>query len=259
MGGFSPIAPNQGIAPIARALAEGWAIFLATRFVSATYAMVFAIIGLVTLGIVEHARVAPMGVVLAGGFMLIGPILVVGFFSIADSWREGGAVGPRSIVTGFRRAPPGLWAIAAICMLLYLIWVTDAATLYGFIVGDLPETMARVAGHRDGSVIAFMAWSSLMGGVLAFVIYCISVFSVPLVYYRQLALVEAIVTSVATVFRHLQVTATWALILAVGILGSIFILPLFLVIFPVLAYGSQALYREYFPERRSGTRCLDDR
>ncbi|WP_294262567.1 hypothetical protein [Propionivibrio sp.] len=40
----------------------------------------------------------------------------------------------------------------------------------------------------------------------------------------------------------------WAVILAVTIIGSILIFPLFLLTFPVLAFASHALYRELFPE-----------
>jgi uncharacterized membrane protein len=83
---------------------------------------------------------------------------------------------------------------------------------------------------------------------LAFAIFAISAFSVPLIYYRRAGLVRAVHLSVSAVFANLLPSLVWALILSVTIISSIVIFPLFLLTFPVLAFASHALYRELFPE-----------
>lgn len=241
------VTSTFGPGAVSRALNVGWDLFCATRSVSVTYAMIFAIFGLITIFTVEHLGTAPMALPLAGGFMLVGPILLVGYFRVADIALANGSPRMGDTLSGFRSSPRELWAVAAVSMLFYLIWITDAATLYGFMVGSLPTPIAKLV-PADQSVVSFVVWSSVMGSVLAFIIFATTAFTVPLLYYRRAGLVPAIITSVKAVFANFFVAIGWALLLAVAVIGSILILPLFLVVFPVMAFASHALYRELFPD-----------
>ena len=128
-----------------------------------------------------------------------------------------------------------------------LLWIIDTATLYGFIVGRTPAPLLQLISPSS-DVLFFLGWSSLLGALLAFVIFSISAFSVPLLYYRRAGLVRAIQLSVGAVFANLAPCLLWATILSVSIVVSILIFPLFLMAFPVLAFASHALYRELFPD-----------
>jgi uncharacterized membrane protein len=231
---------------IAKAVMIGWQRFSDSRTVSVTYSMIFAVIGFLMLAGIEQASLAPMMLPLAGGFMLIGPILLCGFFSVAD--RLGTKVPAKfsDVLAGFRRASREILALATVCMLLFLIWITDAATLYGFMVGRTPSLLLGLLPQPD-NVGSFVFWSSLMGSVLAGVIFSISAFSVPLLYYRRAGLVQAVVLSVKTVLANFLPCLLWALLLAGAMMSSILLLPLFLVVFPVLSFASHALYEEIFP------------
>ncbi|WP_294259570.1 DUF2189 domain-containing protein [Propionivibrio sp.] len=147
----------------------------------------------------------------------------------------------------FSRTSREMLTIALVCTLLFMIWVADVATVYGFTVGRVPASLLTLF-FPSKNVLSFMIWSSVLGALLAFVIFSISAFSVPLLYYRRAGLVQAIVSSVTAVFANLLPSLLWAVILAVTIIGSILIFPLFLLTFPVLAFASHALYRELFPE-----------
>lgn len=234
-------------AMIRRALLRGWALFVATRAVSVTYSMVFALFGLLILGGIEHASVAPMMLPLAGGFMLLGPVLLCGFFAVADAVAMRSAIDLKVILAGFNRVNREIIALALVCMLVFLIWVTDAATLYGFMVGRDPLHLLAILPPQD-NVSLFILGSSVMGAFLAFVIYCVAAFSLPLLYYQRTSLVRAVVLSVRVVFSNFIAAIFWALLLSVLTIGSIFFLPLFLIVFPVLAYASHAIYQELFPQ-----------
>lgn len=230
-----------------RAIKRGWEMFCLTRPLSVSYAMIFAVIGVVILVGIERASFAPLIFPLAGGFMLIGPVLLTGFFAMADRILRREACNFSDIVSGFSRASGEMLAIALVCTLLFMIWVTDVATVYGFTVGRVPVSPLTLLFPAH-NVLAFMIWSSVLGAILAFVIFAISAFAVPLLYYQRAGLVQAIQLSVKAVFANLAPSLVWAMILAVSIIGSILILPLFLLTFPVLAFASHALYRELFPE-----------
>lgn len=229
------------------ALAKGWDMFARTRPVSVTYAMIFALIGLFILTGIVRASFAPMIFPLAGGFMLVGPLLLSGFFALSDRIRRGQPCTLSAVADGYMKTSADMMIVAAVCTLLFIIWVTNAGTLYGLIVGRTPITLQLLIAPT-GNVIYFLFLSSLIGILLAFIIFAISAFSIPLLYYRRAGLVQAVQLSVAAVFANFTYSMLWALTLAVTIIFSIIIFPLFLLSFPVLAFASHALYRELFPE-----------
>lgn len=247
MAEYSASARKLTVGSLGRAINSGLRNFYGSRNVSVTYAMVFAVIGFVAMYAVLKASVSPMVLPLAGGFMLVGPFLLLGYFRMADCLAQGDTPGWQDALAGFKDIPHGLYAVAAVCTLFYLIWITDAATLYGFMIGELPVPLTALL-PPEISVVSFVAWSSLMGAVLAFVIFTSLGFAVPLIYYRRANLIGAVILSVRVVFANFGVSVLWALLLAIVVIGSILVLPVFLMAFPVMAYASHALYREAFPE-----------
>jgi len=133
-----------------------------------------------------------------------------------------------------------------VCMLLFMIWVTDAAVIYSFMIGRALVLVQDIL-PRGADIAAFEFFGSLMGTALAFAIYTISAFSVPLLFDRRATLIGAVSASVRTVFGNLRVSLSWAFILASALMASILVLPLFIVVLPWLAYASYTLYREVFP------------
>ncbi len=242
-----PVYGKLTLASLSRAIRRDWEMFLRTRPLSVSFAMIFALVGIVILVAIERASFAPMIFPLTGGFMLIGPFLLTGFFAVADRIATGDASSYSDIVRGFSRSSREMMTLALVCTVLFIVWITHTATLYGFIVGRTPTPLLQLISPSS-NVLSFLCWSSLLGVFLAFVIFSISAFSVPLLYYRRAGLIKAVQLSVGAVFANLVPCLLWALILAVSIVSSILIFPLFLMTFPVLAFGSHALYRELFPE-----------
>ena len=229
-----------------RALRRGWELFVHTRPLSVSYAMIFAVVGVIILVAIERASFAPMMFPLTGGFMFVGPLLLSGFFAIADRVARGEKPSFSDVVSGFSRTSREMLILAFGCTLLFIVWIADAAMLYGFLVGRTPTSLTVFLSPSGGA--AFLIWSSLLGAIIAFGIFAISAFSVPLLFYRRAGLARAVHLSVAAVFANLGPSLLWALLLSVTIIVSIVIFPLFLMTFPVLAFASHALYRELFPE-----------
>ena len=241
-----PVFGHLSFASLRRALSKGWALFLITRPLSVTFAMIFAVIGIVIVVGIERASYAPMIFPLAGGFLFIGPMLLAGFFSLADRVARGQACSVQDIVSGFARISREMLAIAFACTVLFIVWVIDTAMLYGFLVGRTPAPLLIIVSP-EGNVLSFLIWSSVFGSALAFIIFSISAFSVPLLYYRRATLLQAVKLSIKAVFSNIGPCVVWALVLGVSIVCSILLFPLFLLTFPVLAFASHALYRELFP------------
>ncbi len=237
------------ISDIINSIGEGWNLFLAMPGVSIAYSSIFAAIGLILLGGIGIMGITPMALPFAGGFMLVGPILLSGFFKIADGHNDNNSsVALADAIFALKHAPPQLWIISLICTMLFLVWITDAATLYAMMIGDshIPYVFPWEI-EWGGKVITFQFWGSIMGAVLAFLIFSISAFSVPLLYQHRANLVGAVSLSIKAVFGNFISSFFWALLLSTITIISILLLPLFIVTLPVLAFASYSLHKKILP------------
>jgi uncharacterized membrane protein len=228
------------------ALAEGWRVANETRGVSIAYTVFFVMGGLLIMGSLLARGWTPFIIAAAGAFMLIGPAVLAGYFGIAAALEAGRRPGLGDIGAGFAGASRALWALALVCGLLFMIFVTDAAILYAYMIGDVPVWLGELLPVAE-SVSRFVLWSSVSGGVVAFLLFTVSAFAVPLLCERRATLVEAVVSSVRVVFGNFFVAMVWAVLLSATVIASILLLPLLLLTLPWLAYASRALYRIALP------------
>lgn len=228
------------------ALAEGAHVARATRLSSSLYALVFTVGGLLIMGGLLAKGLTPFIIAAAGAFMLIGPAILAGFFGIAKAFESGEAPRFASVVAGFRAASGAVWVLSLVCALLFMIFVTDAAILYAYMLGAAPVWLAD-ALPVSGDILKFVRWAGVSGFVVALLLYCVSAFSVPLLCERRAGLVEAVVTSVRVVFGNFGVAMLWAFLLASLTIGSVLFLPLLPLTLPWLAFASRALYRKVLP------------
>jgi len=227
------------------ALQTGAHHFAQSKLLSVVYSTLFSFIGVVLYIVIEVEKIAPMSHSLAAGFMLVGPTLLIGFFNISDSIDQGRKPGISDILKGIRQTPLGLWGISLLCIFLFFIWITEAATVYAFVIGPEPiGFMGLVA--PDDKVTSFLIFTSLGGLVITFIVFACSAFSVPLLVYTDTNMVSAVVASVRAIFRNFLVMMTWALLLVFLIMGAAWLLPLLPLTLPIAAYASLALYRSVF-------------
>lgn len=240
------IPRSFGLADIARALAEGWLLTKATLAASVVYSTLFTLFGAIILGGLLMWGFTPFIIAAAGAFMLVGPAILAGFYGIARAYEAGSSARVGDMARGFTAAAPALWALALVCALLFLIFVTDAAILYSYMVGGTPVWLADLVAPAP-QVTNFLFWGTVSGLLIACLLYCVSAFSAPLLIERRADLVNAVVASVRAVFGNFLPAMAWAVLLSLAIIGSILLLPLLLLSLPWLAYASRALYRRVFP------------
>lgn len=232
-------------------LKKGWQDFNETTFISIAYAAIFCILGAIAAIWLLMEDKGELFFALAGGFMLVSPVLVTGYYRVAQLLRAGKQPVFDDIVRGFRSNPKGIFAIGAIVTLVFLIWMVDAMLIYSISLGKETTVLQELASEPGvrGNAVAFVLMSSAMGAVLAFLIYTLTVFSIPDLFHRQSGFVSAIVTSVKGVFQNIDVMLLWAALLAVLTFGTLLVaLPLIIVLFPVLGYASYAAYLDLLGE-----------
>lgn len=230
------------VAAVPAAVLEGWRNLRRCLLPAMTYAAVFALIGLMIFALLLHFSLAAMILPFAGGFLLVGPVVLAGFFGLRRALVAGRQPGMQDVLQAFRQAPRGLLVISLVCVLLLLIWLTDAATVYSFMIGGAGQDALLPPG-----TLRFHFFTSVMGAVLALIVFCISAFSVPLLFDRRATLVGAVAGSVRAVFTNIAALLVWALILALGVMATILFPPLLVLSLPCLAFASDLLYLEIFP------------
>lgn len=231
------------LATLRAALAAGWQMACRTRILSFLYALPFALLGVLMFVLLHGQGLLPFVLAAAGGFMLFGPVMLAGFFGIARAAERGESPGPGAIAAGFFQAAPALWVLALVCLLLFLIFATDAAILYSYMVGGTPFTFAHVP-ERALEASRFAFWAGVSGCFIAALVYVVTAFSVPLLAERRAELVPAVVCSVRLVFGNPGPALVWAGILWVLGVGSALLLPLFPFVLPWLAYAGRELVRQ---------------
>ena len=250
-GEIENASPRPGrllVADLLQAISLGWLLFRNTAAASIAYSAVAVCVGFLLLMMVAELGLTPMSLPLAGGFMLMAPAMLGGFFHVAKIVQAGDSVTVSTPFRGFLKAPPALWIIALFCSFIFLIWLTDAGVLYSFTLGGSDSGAAWLwFAPADRTIAGFWLWGSLMGSVLAFVIFCVSAFSVPLLFERRATLIPAVHASVRAVFASFLPCMAWALILSLVTITAVMLLPLLLILLPVLAYASYLLYQRVFP------------
>lgn len=230
---------------VLQALRDGACAWRANWMVCSLYAALFALAGSALVALVAELGLAPMAWMLAGGFLIVGPVLLIGFFGVARAHRAGRRASLADVVQSFRCAQVGLAGLSAIMLFLFLIWIADASILYGFMVGGggyhWADVLPRSAVLRD-----FQLSAALMGAVFALIVFPVTAYSVPLLLERRANLAVAVSASVRAVFFSVVANALWALVLALTVFASVALPPLLLVTLPVLALAGESLYRRTF-------------
>lgn len=230
-----------------RALGIGVKRFAQAPGVSIVGALPLTLFAAAVLAALAGRGLTPIGLALAGGFMLVGPAFLAGFLRVARALEAGEPPRIAHLAEGFRKASPGLWVLALACSFLFLVWVTDAGTLYAMTVGGTAVGPAAALVEPGESLVRFYLWGGATGAAIAFIGFCISAFSVPLICERRAGLVQAVAASVRAVLGNFPVMVAWGLLLALLTVAAVVLVPLFPVVFPMLAYASAALYDAAFP------------
>lgn len=229
-----------------RWLGQGWRDFRAAPGVSLAYGTAFVLIGLaITVG-VAAAGLGSLILPLAGGFAILGPILVVGLYDVARR-REAGLPATFADCFGaFGRSAGQLAAMGVVLLLAYLVWVRVALLLFAVFFSDQPPPLDRfvqdVVFSLEGAPLLILG--SLIGAAFAATVFAITAVSIPLIYDRPVDSISAIGISLLTVRENFRLMAGWAALIAVLVFAGLFTVIGLAVVMPVLAYATWHAYRD---------------
>ena len=213
-----------GIALAAASAAIGWALVFSGQF-----AWVF---------------------VLAGGFLIVGPMLAMGLYEAGRQIEHGEepSFSEMALVKGAFRIDLAYLGVAL--FLVYLLWTRIAQIVYALSTSSLHRTpmdfLEFMFTTPEG--LSMAATGTVIGAIIAFLAYMLVVVSAPMMLDRKRDVFIATITSIRAVTSNVLPMALWAIIIAVltaiGIATAFFGL---IIVFPVIGLASWRAYRALVP------------
>jgi uncharacterized membrane protein len=228
-------------------LAAGWRDMWAIPGVSLTYGGVFALLAwALTFGLTA-VGLQSLVLALGGGFLLIGPVFAVGLYEASRRLERAQPVALGDAVGAGFRAPGQLGFFGAILAFAFLVWVQIAFLLLMLFLGGggLPppsEFMQVMLFTPRG--LGLLVVGTMVGGLLALIVFSISVLSVPLLMTHRIDAVTAIRTSIEAVIKNPKPMLLWAgLIAAFTAMGIATIFVGLVLVFPLIGHATWHAYR----------------
>lgn len=239
------VAHDLAVADLVAALAAGWRDFRAAPLFGLFFAAFYVGAGLLlTDTLVTRGHLAWL-VPAAAGFPILAPFVAVGLYEVSRRREAGLPLSWRAVLGALRgRGDEQILSMGVIVFVAFGFWLMIAHGIFAVFLSDAAMGSESLALFGTSAGLAMLAFGSLVGAVMAFAFYSITVISLPMLVDREIDFLTAIIVSLATMRNNLPVMLVWAAMIAV--LLTLALLPAFLGLFvalPVLAHATWHLYR----------------
>jgi uncharacterized membrane protein len=238
-------ASNLALADIAAVLRAGLRDFLRAPFFGLFFASAFVLGGLVLTGLGAGPFTWTLAMCLA--FPLAAPFLAVGLYEVSRRLEAGQPLSWRGVLTCVWSERDRQMPYAGMGILIYLLfWSFLAHMIFALFMGPtaLLGPPTDLAVYMRGAGLAMAVTQLLVGGALAFLLFALTVVSLPMLLEREVDVITAMRRSLAVTRANLVPMLAWAAV--VGGATFLAMLPWFLgllLVMPVLGHASWHLYR----------------
>lgn len=234
------------------ALRLGWQDFTRAPSFGFFFSAVYVVGGMAMVYILAITGKTWAVLPIALGFPLIGPFAAVGLYEVSRRLQKGESLDWGEILgVVFREKDRQMPSIAAIILIFFLFWNFLAHMIFALFMGL--SVMTNVTSTFDvyltSNGLTMLAVGSIVGGMLAFLLFSITVICLPLLLDREVDFVTAMITSFNAVLQNIFPMMVWAAVIVV--LLVIGMLPAFLgllVVLPLLGHATWHLYQRVITE-----------
>ena len=215
------------------------------------YGLVFALVsGGLAWGLASGGALAWL-FPLAGGFLLVAPLLAMGLYEAARHLEQGHPPALGDMVFVRARSPLQLAYLGFGLMFIFLVWVNLARILYALssyrTYTELSDFAAFALTTPQG--LTMLVVGTLIGGGIAIVAFAAAAVSAPMLMHRETDVFTAIATSVRTCLDNKPAMLLWAgLIAALTAVGIVTLFLGLIVVFPWIGLATWHAYRDLVPQ-----------
>lgn len=238
------------MADLGRILRAGWRDFTRAPLYGIAFSLVYVLGGLVLYAVFLASGQSWWFIPIAVGFPLLAPFAATGLYEVSRRLEQGEALGWRAVAgCVLAQKDRQIPSMAMVIMLAFMFWVFVAHTIFALFFGLQPITSSSLDMMLSAPGLMMLAVGSTIGGIMAALLFALTVISFPLLLDREVDFITAMITSFSVVTANPGVMAVWAALIA----GLLFLgmLPMFLglfIVLPVLGHATWHLYRHVLPK-----------
>jgi uncharacterized membrane protein len=233
---------------VTAAFRDGWRDFRRYPAIGLFFGAIYAAGGLFIAVVLVHYHLPWMIIPVAIGFPLIGPFVAVGLYDVSRRHHRGEEFRWSAVLTEvFRQRERQLSWMAFVVLFIFWIWIYQVRLLMALFLGFRIPASLDAFGHLLISTpqgLLFLAVGTVVGAVLATILFTATVISMPLLLDYDIDFITAMLTSMRVVLENpLPMLAFGALVATLAILA---LLPGFLgllIVLPVAGHATWHLYR----------------
>ncbi|MFT4824234.1 MAG: putative membrane protein [Halioglobus sp.] len=225
-------------------LEKGWDDMMHHRGASLAYGWLVSAFGALVLAYERHPFFIAFTIT---AFLLVGPIMTAGLCELSRRQSIGEKADFGTSLSALRGHRHNLMSFANALFVVGLLWfIVSSAIAYGA-TGSIAPTLQSTVG---GDVLRQVSTTQLIsyvasGGVLACIVFAVSVVAVPMIIENNLDAKTAMRTSLRVTLRDLPAMLVWgALIAALVAIGFATYLVGMIVIFPLLGHATWHAYKD---------------
>lgn len=234
-------------AVIKESLEKGWADFKAAPRFGLFFGGFYAVGGLIMYMITQGTGQSYWMILAALGFPIIGPFAAVGLYEVSRRLEAGEPLDWGGVLSVLRReAGRQIPSLGVLVMGIFLIWIFLAHMMFALFMGKM--SMVNVFTSWDiffsTNGLMLIVMELVLGGVLAGLLFALTVFGMPMLLDREVDYITAILTSFEEVMRNPKTMFLWGALVTFALILAM--MPFYLglvVVMPVLGHATWHLYR----------------
>ena len=226
-------------------LFRGWSDLISHPRASLAHGLIVTGLFMVTL-MLTSSHVYVLAAVISG-FMLIGPIMAAGLCELSRRREKGEPLSFDDSLSGLSRNQTSLVRFAGMLLGVSVLWFVISGLVLKVTVGDVAPAFDQSLWGGFLSIVTPMQilLYLVVGGLLAGIVFVLSVVSVPAIIDSSIKALDAVFISIKVVLNNIPTMLVWAalLVLMTGIGLASFLLAM-VVIYPLLGHATWHAYRD---------------